>query len=248
VERRDPPVWAISLGRATQRRASVLEAFRRVGIPVSIIEAVDGQELTASQRRVYSPRRAMRQKGRYLTRGEVGCALSHLSVYERLVKEDIPSVLVVEDDVSPSPDLVEILKSLDRLPTDWDVVTLHSLFASARPEPIEGGGVTGRHRVCRYAQMPFGSQCYLINRAGAEKALRVAYPICLPADDLLYRRWPTGLAVYGIEPSPVTAGTLPSEVHADRAPLAQRGLTAAALDQGARWVGRVERRLQGALR
>ena len=184
-------MWVISLERAQDRRESVTRALSTLGIPFTI--------------------------GRPMTPGDVGCSLSHLRVYERMLAEGVPEVVVVEDDVQPTAALLDVLAARDALPRDWQVVTLHSLFASAGPQPLDRPALPGDHHVCTYTRIPFGTQCYLINQSGARRALEVAYPVRLPADELLYRRRPAGLRVYGIEPSPVVHADFGSELGPARA-------------------------------
>jgi glycosyl transferase family 25 len=212
-----PPIWVISLERASARRASVTAAFAELGIPIELFPAVDGRSMSAEERRKYSRWRSLFEIGRDLTLGDVGCSLSHIRVYERMVAEDVPEVVVVEDDVVPTPDLVDVLDARAGFPDDWDVVTLHSLFPSAQPHPVEGPSITGAHRVCTYRRTPFGTQCYLIRLAAAQRILEVAYPVRMPPDELLYRRRPAGLRVYGVEPSPVVHADFGSELRTDRA-------------------------------
>ena len=51
----------------------------------------------------YSPPRSLFEVGRGLMEGEVGCALSHLRLLQRMLDERLPEVMIVEDDVAPKP-------------------------------------------------------------------------------------------------------------------------------------------------
>ena len=71
-----PPIFVISLARATERRATIRQEL--AGFDFELIDAVDGDKLPANQ---YQHRiqtewwRVMR--GRELSPGEIGCFLSH---------------------------------------------------------------------------------------------------------------------------------------------------------------------------
>jgi glycosyl transferase family 25 len=236
-----PPIWVISLERAVARRQSVTRWFTDLGVPFELIDAVDGRALTPEQHRRYSRWRARFTIGRDLTLGDVGCSLSHLAVYERMLADAVPEVLVVEDDVEPTPALVDVLAARDRFPPDWQVVTFHSLFPNAQPRPIEGPPLAGAHRVCTYGRIPRGTQCYLVNQSGARRALDVGFPVRLPPDELLYRRIPAGLRVYGIDPSPVVHGDFGSELRT--APASEAHGVGRALEWGVITAGRVWTRL-----
>ncbi len=218
--RRDfPPIFVINLRRTRARRDSVGAAFAELGLEFEFVDAVDGSTLTPAQRACYSQWRALFEMGRPMGRGMLGCSLSHLGVYERMSREQIEVAAVFEDDIAPGPELPILLSSLSALPTDWQVFTLHSLFPSSSPRPIPGPPIIAGHRVCTYARVPFGTQGYAITLSGARRALDVGYPVAFPPDELLFRRRPAGLRVYGIEPSVLVHRGVDSEIHAQPLPV-----------------------------
>ena len=78
-------IFVVSLKRSVDRRASMVTELERCGLRYEFVDAVDGRSLTASQRERYSATESLRLHGRELTSGEIGCALSHLLLYERMV-------------------------------------------------------------------------------------------------------------------------------------------------------------------
>lgn len=206
-----PPFWVVSLEDACERREFVSEGFAELGLPFEILDAVDGRHLSAEQRGTYSHVRALFEVGRGLTEGELGCMLSHLAAYRRLVDEQRPEAVILEDDACPTPDLIALLEARATFPPGWDVVNFKPLFGDATARPIGAPLLGGRYRVVTYPGNPYGSSCYLIRLDAARRLLRVGRPVRMPADDLLFRPKPAGLRTYGIEPSPVVHGRFPSE-------------------------------------
>lgn len=239
-----PPIWVVSLDRATDRRDFVERVFGEAGLPFEIVPAVDGRALSADDLRSYSSTRAMYEYGRELGRGMLACSLSHLRVLERMIDDRIPEVVVFEDDTRPVDGFSDILRARGELPSDMDVVTFHSLFEWATPHPISNDLLAGRYRVCQYERTPMGTQAYLVTRRAAQRVLDVAYPVGLPPDELLFRPRPAGLTVYGIEPAPVVHEDFPSEVRAPAPPVASHGPSARAALQAVRLAGGVRRRLE----
>jgi glycosyl transferase family 25 len=240
-----PPVWVVSLERAPERRSFVVQSFADTGLVYEIVDAVDGTTLSSDELRSYSRARSLFEVGRGLMEGEVGCALSHLRLLQRMLDEGLPEVLIVEDDVAPMPALARLLERRDRLPADRDVVTFCSLWDTAAPRPVAGVDLDDEHGVCTYRRMLFGAQCYLITAAAARRVLDVAYPIRMPYDELLFRRRPANLRVYGVEPRVVRLEPFASE-------LVARSAAPGKVTAGARltsWplsvAGKVHRRLLG---
>jgi glycosyl transferase family 25 len=237
-----PPIWVISLPSAVERRRVVVEGFEQLNIPFELVDGVDGNALSSEEWDRYSRRRSLLETGRPLARGELGCALSHLGLYERMRRESIPRAVVVEDDVVPTADLLPVLRQLDRVPDDWDVVTLHALFDIADPTPVGDEVIAGRYHVCRYRGPLFGAQCYVITLTAATRMLAVGSPVALPADDLLFRTFPARLRVYGIEPNVVHLGAFESEIVARSHPSDTDRLRPT--DRATIVIGKVRRRLR----
>jgi glycosyl transferase family 25 len=238
-----PPIWVVSLARATDRREFVERAFADAGLPFEIFPAVDGRELAPADVAAYSSRRAMYEYGDELGPGILGCALSHLRVLERMVAEGIPELVVFEDDARPDSRLRDVLLARKALPPDYDVVTFHSLFGWAAAEPVSSEPLVDAFHVCEYQRTPMGTQAYLITRRAAERVLEVGYPVALPSDELLFRAHPAGLRVYGIEPTLVVHEEFPSEIRAAAPPIATHGPAARAALQVVRLSGKARRRI-----
>jgi glycosyl transferase, family 25 len=78
----------------------MVREFERAKLPHEFIEAVDGQALTPSERATLVDEVAVARFPGWLTPGAIGCALSHLRVYEQFRDRDADDVvLVLEDDV-----------------------------------------------------------------------------------------------------------------------------------------------------
>lgn len=238
-----PPVWVVSLERATDRRAFVREVFEPLRIPYEIVDAVDGYALDDRQLAQCSELRALFRYGERLRPGILGCSLSHLEAYRRMVSEDIPEVVIVEDDARPSPDFGRVLTELEAVPSDCDVLTFHSLFEWAAPTPVNDSIIAGKYRICTFGRTPMGTQAYLITQAAARRVLKVAYPVCLPSDELLFRARPARLTVYGVDPSPVTHGAFDSEIHAIRSQSPVESEALSPIQRAISLAGRAERRI-----
>jgi FkbM family methyltransferase len=133
--------------------------------------------------------------------GVIGCASSHLRIWEECVRDDVP-YLVMEDDVvfcdRFCDNLSKIWADLDDLENGWDVVFLgyHVSEANAKNSPEHfasmraawpSSTVSSFAEVCsrfRGMNCPFGifgggTFCYLVSPRGAEKLQRHIYSVGL---------------------------------------------------------------------
>lgn len=103
-----PRTFVISLPGSTTRQESIAAQLARHQIDFSWKEAVNGRSLDEQTLgRVYDAERAEREGGRQLSRGEIGCALSHLDIYQTMLDQELDTVLVLEDDAALSSNFGE---------------------------------------------------------------------------------------------------------------------------------------------
>ena len=193
------PVWVLNLERSVERRRFMKEQLDRLGFHYEFVAAVDGRSLSRDHLGLYSKAEALRCKHRELGRGEVGCAISHASMWQRLVETNHDAVLILEDDVLVGEMLVRILSLIDVFPDDWDVVNFKTDVAQA---PF-GKPFFDIYKFCRFVSPPNRTCAYLLSLAGARKLLRGVFPIRRPVDDYIGNCCLHEVTAYGIDPQVV---------------------------------------------
>lgn len=112
-----PHIFCINLPRRTDRLVQAKEEFAKHGIVVEFVEAVDGMELDMPN--------CTSSDGTPVSRGDLGCTLSHLKVAQIAKCRQLPSYFVFEDDVELHPDFNKLLPLyLGYFPHDWDMLYL----------------------------------------------------------------------------------------------------------------------------
>ena len=107
------PAFVINLDFQVERKAFMAQQLQAVGIPFEIVAAVKGKALApAAVSTVYDEQQTLKTQGKPLSLGEIGCALSHLSIYRTMRDNNIPASLVLEDDALLHPDLSKVLQPL----------------------------------------------------------------------------------------------------------------------------------------
>jgi glycosyl transferase family 25 len=207
-----PPVWVVNLARSPERRRFMQQQFASLDLSYRIINASDGQNLSREELQKYSKRQALKVKGRELMKGEIGCALTHAKIYQQMLVENLEEVLILEDDIVITRDLLHVLMERKKFPPEWEAVNFANTWAQAIPL---GGPVCKDYRVCRFKGIANRTSAYLINRQGAKKLIEHLYPIRLPADDFVGITQITGLQLYGITPSVVALAHFKSDIWSD---------------------------------
>lgn len=182
-------VFLINLLRRPDRRQRMLSSLYEQEISCIVFEAIDGRALNSSGIKelgvdllpgYYDP-----YSSRTLTKGEVGCFLSHFYIWEQIVERQLDSALVFEDDVRFQGffkrRLARLMEDIASMELDWDLIYLGRKQVTSEPEtPVE----EVRHLVI--ADYSYWTLAYAISQQGAQKLLN-AEPLSrmLPVDEFL---------------------------------------------------------------
>lgn len=112
--------FVINLDKDTDRMQFMHEQLIRLGIQYQRHNAVLGKDYLTNLEE-YDEKRAVAEGGHALLPGEIGCALSHAQVLEKIVNEKIPFTLVLEDDVSLPKNFKQVLENeIAANQKDWE--------------------------------------------------------------------------------------------------------------------------------
>jgi GR25 family glycosyltransferase involved in LPS biosynthesis len=201
-------IFVINLERAQDRRLAMKKQLDAFNIPFEFFPAIDGQHLTPADLALYSSAETLRIHGRDLSRNEIGCALSHLSIYQLLLNAPFDECLILEDDVRIHAALWEVLEARKNLPADWEFV---NFITDAVEEPL-GVPIVGIYQATRFTEWANGCCVNLVNKKGAAKLLAAAYPIRFAADGLTGITAVTNLISYGVQPRVASLEDVPSTI------------------------------------
>jgi len=102
-----------------------------------------------------------------LNHHQIGCALSHLSVWEIFQKTDKDYLIVFEDDVTFCKDYVEEFKKyLEQVPEDWDII-YPGYCIRIKKESIKVG-----KNVYKDPEGPLCTQSYIVNRNAVKNLIQ----------------------------------------------------------------------------
>lgn len=198
------PIFVINLRTSPERRAACETQLSRLGLTATFVDAVDGRTMGEAEIAaiVDEPGR-LRRAPKPLSKAEVGCYLSHLAVLEKIVAEDLPQALVMEDDLLAGDSLPGVLDALaaKTLPP-YDMIKLGISEPQVKAfTPILP--LAGDAQLVRHHNVVNSNLAYVITKAGAERFLRYARPIRYPVDVAMNRSWRHGLDILAVRPWPV---------------------------------------------
>ena len=106
--------FVINLDKEKARMASIEAQLSQLGVVYERISAVYGKELPLQERnQAVNKFRWWCAIGRPIAVAEIGCALSHFSIYQRMVEESIPYACILEDDITISSKFKECIAQVE---------------------------------------------------------------------------------------------------------------------------------------
>ncbi|WP_034475017.1 glycosyltransferase family 25 protein [Aestuariibacter salexigens] len=193
-----PPIFVINLARSVHRFAECQKQLQSHAI--RRIEAVDGELLSESELQKHYDSEA--NAGRFyrdLSRGEVGCYLSHRKAWQTIVDEQLPYAVILEDDIELQGNIEQVGNVIGQLDVAWDYIKLAEYPEKRRAiwhwPPSE-------KRVLIYNKVPARTCAQAVSLAGARKLLDNSERFFRPIDLDLQYWWEKDIEVFGLKPYP----------------------------------------------
>ncbi len=196
----------INLAANTVRMDNVRRQLDAQGIGFERIEAVLGADLSPSEiANAYDARANKTCAKQDLVAGEIGCYLSHIAAWRRIVAGDAPGGVVLEDDFAAVDDLAEVLMSLSAQPhRDWDIAKLICIHDD--PKVISSTPLTKHYSLSFPYKIPTMGLGYAVTRASAQALLARVPPFFRPVDEDLKYFWEHGQRIALVQPNPLSVG------------------------------------------
>ncbi len=123
-------VYIINLKDRIGKKNYMLEQLKNLDntFDVEFFEAVDGNKLDETSEYKFNVLESWYDPitNRSLTKGEVGCALSHYTIWQKMVENNIENAIIFEDDIGIPIDFASTFNKLkSELPVDYDLFYLH---------------------------------------------------------------------------------------------------------------------------
>jgi glycosyl transferase, family 25 len=208
--------FVISLKRSLDRRAAISRQLEDAGISFEFFDAIDGLELTDDYLRNNVDMTIVKKWPDFLSRGAIGCALSHYSVYKKIVESGEEYALIMEDDMKLNCNIKKIIEnSKNHLNNESlllfyfqsnEKVTLYKKNEIVLDEKYS------LMNVDEYKWLG-AAGAYVIHRDVAKKMMQIVHPIHTVADSwTTFREKSAFNDIKCIIPFPITPAGLKSEI------------------------------------
>ena len=191
--------FLINLDKDSDRLNAADAQLKRLGIAYERVSAINGRELNPRQLSKYVSRlRTLMTHGMMWSPGQIGCTLSHLFLYRRMIEENINVAMIIEDDVKFS---VDFPKAMRRVNEFVDVSRRQVILFSDHRDNV-------RQRIADAAEnieiVPIlgdiCSEAYVITLPAAKEIFRINFPMAVMVDAWTRYRKRGHLELFRVEP------------------------------------------------
>lgn len=193
--------FIINLEKDTKRKEDIVRQCMEFNLDYTVMPAVDGRKLNDDELSVLIDP----EKSKGMTRGEIGCSLSHYNIYKKIVDDNIEYALILEDDAQLEPNLPSALELLEKNASDIPTIIL--LGKVNKYAKRSSQQLSDDFKVVNVVEAAL-SHGYFINKPAAEKLISFLFPIWLEADRWVFFRDYNIINVKALMPLSITLSTL----------------------------------------
>jgi glycosyl transferase family 25 len=188
--------YVINLKKDVERKETIKKHFKEHDISFNIFEAVNGLDLDLEKLRA---EKTLKDKERPLTKGEIGCYLSHIEIWKKFLSSDKKYCLIFEDDVQLCENFKKkinvTLRELDKNNTNKenDIIDAIYLNHELHCKLFFGDYECNKHvlldnmtNIKKPFRLGYGMFGYIISREGAKNILNYGVPMTMPIDVLMH--------------------------------------------------------------
>ncbi|MGS1093817.1 glycosyltransferase family 25 protein [Aquamicrobium terrae] len=175
-------VYYINLDRSPERRAWFTQQAEALGLDLVRVPAVDGRELPAGELDHW---RQLSEGNKILSRGEIGCFLSHRKAWEAVLAAQEKWAFIAEDDIHFSRNAAAFLCDDSWIPAQAGLIKAetdlrrHEFSPTSWPTPFG-------HELRRLKSTHLGAGGYLLTPEAASHLLAFTEHRCEAVDGLLF--------------------------------------------------------------
>lgn len=191
-------IIVISMANAVERQGRFASRAAATGLPWQFVPAMTTLHAALS----YAEDEAVVAKGRPLFKGEIGCYSSHYAAWESLQGEACDQYIVLEDDVIVDWAFLGKIVGIDFAAMGINYLRLYYKWP-AKHTVLLTNFIEKSRSIVELSGSAYGTQGYLITKAGARILLDHCRNVKRPIDDEMDRSWAHGLPNLAIFPFPL---------------------------------------------
>lgn len=172
----------ISLESAAERRKHIHEEFGKHKVDFEFFDA-----LTPDLAHAYAQNLPINLENIALTGGELACFMSHASVWQQMIDQNIPYLAIFEDDIYLGEDAEALLTTTSWIKPDWHIIKTEAFSEKVFLSSNSSETVSNRRRIAQLKGKNLGTAGYILSLRGAQVYLDyISKNKLRPLDELMF--------------------------------------------------------------
>lgn len=191
-------IFVINLDSSKGRWSKIKSQLDEFKLEYERIPAVDGK-LISSSNKMYDSSKNRTHFHINMSKGEIGCYLSHIKCWKKIIDEKLDYAIIIEDDVKILQDLSKIKELLNaNLFPEWDYIKIGETPIRRNSRVVKK---IEDYSIVKYSKkVPTGAFGQIVSYEGSKKLLEYSNPFYRPVDVDFQYTWENNLTVLGIKP------------------------------------------------
>ena len=174
--------FVISLASATDRRKHIEAEFGKHNVNYEFFDA-----LTPDIAKPYAERLSLNLASANLTPGELACMMSHVAIWEIIIKENLAYATIFEDDIYLGDDSETLLNSDDWVRPGWNIIKVEAFAKKAYLSKNTHDILQKKRHITELKGRNLGTAGYMLSLRGAQIYLDyISKNKLLPLDELMF--------------------------------------------------------------
>lgn len=178
--------FIINLKTHENRRNHMKTLCDKIHLDYEFVDAVYGQEIYNIESYTMNKHETIKSLHREMSKGEIGCILSHQLIYNRIIQDNIPYAMILEDDIDLDLNIINILNKIyfDNFEFDTILLGYHSTNSREVLDLNKSFLKSLNYGVSLYElnEIAYGAYGYIISLKGALKIYEQSSNFILPID------------------------------------------------------------------
>ena len=178
--------YVISLPSEIKRRSHILTEFGRKNVEFEFFDAL-------TPKVAFSKAQSMGLviKNSHMTDGEVACFMSHVSIWNKMIDENISHVAIFEDDVILGENVNLFLSSSSWFRDEWNIVKIEKFNKKAILSNVKDESPSPERKLKQLLSKHYGCAGYILSLSAAKEL--IAYleknPTLIPLDHIVFEHF-----------------------------------------------------------
>ena len=193
-------IFILNLKNDEKRRENIVKELKKQNISnYEIIEAVDGNKINSKEIDLLISKNSkfINPINTNMSKSEIGCALSHIKIYKKIINHNLDFALILEDDAIFTNKFTEDLKKfiIKNLKYKKQIMLLSELWEFYK-KPLDKNN---NYEIVDVTNA-FFTHSYFINREAAKSLVSFNFPIKTVADNFVIFKIYCGIKITGLSP------------------------------------------------